>query len=155
MAQKNIKLNKGFTIIELLVVIVVIGILAAISVVSYTGVTKKAKVATVQSFVNDVDTIVQTQIAQGGSSAITNAATMRSYTADGLTTSLSGDIKFVKWATVLTADNGPTTLKYRYCTAGAASGGYQIGYWDFSTASQKTKDKYTGVCTTWSDGFEG
>ena len=34
--------KKGFTIVELLVVIVVIGILAAITVVSYTGVTDKA-----------------------------------------------------------------------------------------------------------------
>jgi len=35
-------LNRGFTIVELLVVIVVIGILAAITVVSYTGISQKA-----------------------------------------------------------------------------------------------------------------
>ena len=43
MVLKNSKLSKkGFTIVELLVVIVVIGILAAITVVSYSGVTNKA-----------------------------------------------------------------------------------------------------------------
>lgn len=41
--------DKGFTIVELLVVIVVIGILAAITVVSYTGVTGKANAANIQS----------------------------------------------------------------------------------------------------------
>ena len=41
--------RKGFTIVELLVVIVVIGILAAITIVSYTGVTGRATAASLQS----------------------------------------------------------------------------------------------------------
>ncbi len=41
--------NRGFTIVELLVVIVVIGILAAITIVSYTGISKRATVASLQS----------------------------------------------------------------------------------------------------------
>ncbi|MDO8302161.1 MAG: prepilin-type N-terminal cleavage/methylation domain-containing protein, partial [Sedimentisphaerales bacterium] len=40
---------KGFTIVELLIVIVVIGILAAITIVAYNGVQQRAKVATVTS----------------------------------------------------------------------------------------------------------
>jgi len=40
---------KGFTIVELLVVIVIIGILAAITIVSYTGVTSRAVAASLQS----------------------------------------------------------------------------------------------------------
>lgn len=44
---KNVK--KGFTIVELLVVIVVIGILAAITIVSYTGITSKAVASTLQA----------------------------------------------------------------------------------------------------------
>lgn len=41
--------SRGFTIVELLVVIVVIGILAAITIVSYTGISQKATVASLQS----------------------------------------------------------------------------------------------------------
>ncbi len=41
--------TKGFTIVELLVVIVVIGILAAITIVSYSGISQKAVVSSIQS----------------------------------------------------------------------------------------------------------
>ena len=39
------KQHKGFTLVELLIVIVIIGILAAISVVAYNGITEKAQTA--------------------------------------------------------------------------------------------------------------
>ena len=43
------RLNKGFTIIELLIVIVIIGILVAITAVSYTGITNGANTADAQT----------------------------------------------------------------------------------------------------------
>lgn len=45
----NEKYEKGFTIVELLVVIVVIGILAAITIVSYSGITNRANIASIQA----------------------------------------------------------------------------------------------------------
>ena len=48
----NINLNnkeRGFTIVELLIVIVVIGILAAITIVAYNGVQNRAKTSSAQS----------------------------------------------------------------------------------------------------------
>lgn len=41
--------RKGFTIVELLIVIVVIGILAAITIVAFNGVTNRAKIASLQT----------------------------------------------------------------------------------------------------------
>lgn len=46
--------QRGFTIVELLIVIVVIGILAAIVIVAYTGIQKSASVSTVKSDVSNV-----------------------------------------------------------------------------------------------------
>ena len=40
--------KKGFTIVELLIVIVVIGILATITIVAYNGITQRAHTATLQ-----------------------------------------------------------------------------------------------------------
>jgi len=54
-----IKINKGFTIVELLVVIVVIGILASITMVAYTGITQKATAATLQSDLKNASTLLE------------------------------------------------------------------------------------------------
>jgi len=45
-------LKRGFTIVELLIVIVVIGILAAITIVAYNGIQKRAQVASAQTGTN-------------------------------------------------------------------------------------------------------
>ena len=51
----NIKNNqKGFTIVELLIVIVVIAILAAISIVAYNGIQNRGKASSAQSLANIV-----------------------------------------------------------------------------------------------------
>lgn len=49
MNQDGQQKNRGFTIVELLIVVVVIAILAAITIVSYNGITKRATETTLQS----------------------------------------------------------------------------------------------------------
>lgn len=46
--------GKGFTIVELLIVVVVIAILAAITIVAYTGIQNRARVANVQASIEQV-----------------------------------------------------------------------------------------------------
>jgi len=47
--MKWVKQTKGFTIVELLIVIVVIGILAAITIVSFNGVQQQARITSVKA----------------------------------------------------------------------------------------------------------
>lgn len=51
--------TKGFTIVELLIVVVVIAILAAITVVAYTGVQNRAHDASVQTDLKNIGTQVE------------------------------------------------------------------------------------------------
>jgi len=58
--------SKGFTIVELLIVVVVIAILAAITIVSYTGITGRAYTASVQTeFRNAMQSIEKYKVENG------------------------------------------------------------------------------------------
>lgn len=58
---------RGFTIVELLVVIVVIGILAAITVVGFNGVSARATDVRIQSDIKNVHTLIEAYAARNGS----------------------------------------------------------------------------------------
>ena len=58
--------SRGFTIIELLIVIVIIGILVAITAVSYNGVTKSAKESALKSELKRISTSLELHKAKNG-----------------------------------------------------------------------------------------
>jgi len=58
--------NKGFTIVELLIVIVVIGILATLVIVTFTGIQQKARNSQRQTDINAVDSHVEAYYASSG-----------------------------------------------------------------------------------------
>jgi len=66
--------GRGFTIVELLIVIVVIGILASITVVAYNGVQNRAKQAKLQSDISSVRGLIEAYAAQNGSYPVTAAS---------------------------------------------------------------------------------
>lgn len=59
--------NRGFTIVELLIVVVVIAILAAIVIVAYNGIQSRAKQSAAQTSVKQVATKIQSYVVENGS----------------------------------------------------------------------------------------
>jgi prepilin-type N-terminal cleavage/methylation domain-containing protein len=68
------KKTRGFTIVELLIVIVAIGILAGIVIVAYNGVQTRAKLAKIQADLKTVQKMVETYKTFNGTYPITNAS---------------------------------------------------------------------------------
>ena len=66
---KKMQSERGFTIVELLIVIVVIGILAAIVIVAYTGVTKKANASAAKGNAESILKVVEGYNADKGAYA--------------------------------------------------------------------------------------
>ena len=64
--MNSLKKMKGFTIVELLIVIVVIGILATLVIVTFTGVQEKARNSQRQTDINALDAHLEAYFAETG-----------------------------------------------------------------------------------------
>ncbi len=71
--MKNLRNNKGFTLIELMIVVVIIGILAAIAIPKFNAVSKNAKQAEAGPVLKQMCTLAETYFDQNGSAATTKA----------------------------------------------------------------------------------
>ena len=112
--------QKGFTIVELLIVIVIIGILAAISIVAYNGVTQKARddrrVTNARNLVN----AAASYNAENGTWP--TVAQVQGYS----TVKLTGDAADSAKVTA-TAPTSGTADTYRYVVC--STGGVRVQYW--------------------------
>jgi prepilin-type N-terminal cleavage/methylation domain-containing protein len=145
MTKLNIKSkSKGFTIVELLVVIVVIGILAAITIVSYTGITKKANISTSLANLDTTRTAAETYNSEVGN----YPADVAALKAGSTSSKISSNIDLVAYTRTYTAvgatpvftDNitSATSLATIGYMANAAKTGACLTYYDISTSAIKT-----------------
>lgn len=159
MGFKNIKsklrAERGFTIVELLIVIVVIGILATITIVAYNGVTARANKTSAQAAASSVIKKVEAYNAEESkyptaATALTGAAQDKSYYLSG--------INFTSGVTAPTSTNGKNTVRFLKCAAtsqttqaaidgsSVAVSGVSISYYDFVAGS--TVEVTTGDATS-------
>jgi len=136
MIYPNSKSNqRGFTIVELLIVIVVISILTAITVVAYNGVQNRARTVAAQSAANNVQKKAEAYNAEEGSypltsTALTGADSSESYSLTGVTFTLGES-----------APDSPSDVKFIKCGSGSPASqaaitasnitGVRIYYWDY------------------------
>ena len=128
---KNLKDQKGFTIVELLIVIVVIGILAAIVIVAYTGITNRANDSNNKADAASLQKLAEAINADTGTypSGTTSATLVTSFNSLSSTTQLPSGI------TVTYLAAGATNVPPTYSTA--------------KTNAEATPHSYTvKVCST-------
>ena len=143
--------QKGFTIVELLIVIVVIGILAAISIVAYNGVTQKARddgrLTDARSLLNAAasynaeygawPTIAQVQ----GTADVTGAATGTKFN----TVKLTGNAAAGGKVSATVPDSGSKdNLQYVFCTTSGVNTGVKVTYYIEASSTTKTLSSGSG-----------
>ena len=151
MIQKQTK-SRGFTIVELLIVIVVIAILAAITIVAYNGVQNRAKSSAGQALANTI--AKKAEIFNASENGYPTNAAFIANTGAGT----AGNPKEAKLdntaavqtavVTSTTANNGQVVTYLGGCTGGGA----KIGYWDFGATTPAVVYVYIGGATSGSAG---
>lgn len=130
---KKMKAERGFTIVELLIVIVVIGILAAIVIVAYNGVTNRAKGTKAQATGSSIQKKLEAYNAEVGNypatySLLTGAATTATYYIPSGSYTLK--------TTAVANGDSETTFNFGSC----ATTGYRVTIWDYTSGAAKNYD---------------
>ncbi len=127
---KQLRKDRGFTIVELLIVIIVIAILAAIVIVAYQGITAKANASKAQTNAVSVQKKVEAYAADSGNGNGQYPTGAAGYNGgSGVAAPVTG---VTVQSTDPTSTNGTTTVRYISCTVSGNVTGYYIDYYDFS-----------------------
>jgi prepilin-type N-terminal cleavage/methylation domain-containing protein len=136
----TLRSERGFTIVELLIVIVVIGILAAITIVSFNGVTSKANTTNAAANANAVQKVAEAFNSDNSKYPATTA----DFTATANSVKLPTGVSLLTGSTALSNANGKTSILYKYKGASTAPTGGSVSYWDFTTGAASTTVIYVG-----------
>lgn len=139
---KTMKKDRGFTIVELLIVIVVIAILAAIIIVAYNGVTARANTAKAQTnavAIQKKSEAYNADTAGGNGTYPATIAAWQTYTTSNPSALGAIPSGVTLSSSAPTSGNGTTTVQYLVCSnATPTVVGYQIKYWDYTTGAVST-----------------
>ncbi len=148
---KQIK-SRGFTIVELLIVIVVIAILAAITIVAYNGIQNRAKTSAGQSLANTVlkKAEAYNTIESAYPANVAGFGTGNGTTGNPREAKLDDPTQVVDYAAsgtgaVATVGNYNDNKKVIYRNV---TGGSCIWYWDFAATTPAQKLVLVGAATS-------
>ena len=141
----SMRKDRGFTIVELLIVIVVIAILAAISIVAYTGVTTKANTSTAKANAESIQRVAEAYYADETKTGYPDITAINAY--NGYARVPSG-VSLVSTTLSSTHKDGKTIQYVMKGTTGVC-----IGYWDSSiTTAGQAGYIYAGDAKTGTNG---
>ena len=125
---KTMKKDRGFTIVELLIVIVVIAILAAIVIVAYNGVQNRAKTSAAQSTAQTVQQKLEAYNAENGAYPTAWGTQMM---ADSTKSYYPGTSVSLKASGDPASTDTTSTFSLYTCTGG----GMKVGYYSATAAA--------------------
>jgi prepilin-type N-terminal cleavage/methylation domain-containing protein len=128
--NNNTNKERGFTIVELLIVIVVIGILAAITIVAYNGVQNRARTTTAAANAQEVQSKAEVYAADTGNGAYPTAVGTMTGLASTDTAALTPSTKALL-GTVAPTSTTTTVLQFISC----GTTGIKVAYWDSTAAA--------------------
>lgn len=108
----NTKKQKGFTIVELLIVIVIIGILAAITVVAFNGIQQRAQTTVLTSDLANAIKAIKVYHADNGSYPTTIPSGMKVSNGVGLSLANTGDVNTFCVNAQLTSGSNVTRMYF-------------------------------------------
>lgn len=151
---------KGFTLIELIVVIAIIGVLAAILVPTLMTWTRKSKVGSANSIAKTILVACQSVAQEAETNGVTWVEDTTSYTNDGVTTKAAKDTELTNASTaenyMLSAvANGVTGLKDNSEWAISMTEGYVVEAATFSANGTSLAGGYPVECPTNIDFKDG
>lgn len=134
MVLNNIKSRqreRGFTIVELLIVIVVIGILAGITIVAYSGITNRANQSKIQGNASAVQSVAEAFNADKGYYPALAVTGTDALALGSASTQVPAGVTIVKDASSspITAYTGNTVAYACFPSCTGATGG-RLTYWD-------------------------
>lgn len=130
---KKLKDERGFTIVELLIVIIVIGILAAIVIVAYNGIQNQARTTEAQANAKEVQNKAEIFNAdQGNGQYPADAAALKAATGNAALSTKVNNL--MQAAGTAPSTSNPTWIGYAPCPAsGTPKTGGKISYWSYSS----------------------
>ena len=151
LSDTNIK-SRGFTIVELLIVIVIIAILAAITIVAYNGIQNRAKTSAGQQLANSVAKKAEAYAAaRTTGSGYPTHAELTAVSSAVAEAQLDTPAAVVAYSTA-TGNAGVTTVAANYNNGKTViyrllTGGGCVFYWDFANSTPQRAVTTVGTAT--------